>query len=186
LWQLDGNVRIQNVKGELILTNQLFWDQKWQEVRSDSFVHIERVDRIIEGYGFRSNQNMTKYHLNRVMAILPIDESRMGGAATDSAAVTVEELEAEPADNKTATVKAEAAVKPNAANANKTATVKEEQNTAPSTNIVGRPAKSATVRPSAGLSRGNVVNRQAQLNNATLNAPVEVKERTNAATTKVK
>ena len=49
LWQLDGNVRIQNVKKELILTNQLFWDQRWQEVRSDSFVHIERIDRAIEG-----------------------------------------------------------------------------------------------------------------------------------------
>ena len=77
LWRLDGNVRIQNVKKELILTNQLFWDQRWQEVRSDSFVHIERIDRVIEGYGFKSNQDLTRYSINRVMAILPIDEDRM-------------------------------------------------------------------------------------------------------------
>ncbi|MGN0214354.1 MAG: LPS export ABC transporter periplasmic protein LptC [Muribaculaceae bacterium] len=77
LWRLDGNVRIQNVKKELILTNQMFWDQRWQEVRSDSFVHIERVDRVLEGYGFKSNQDLTKYTLNRVSAILPIDEDRM-------------------------------------------------------------------------------------------------------------
>jgi len=78
LWRLDGNVRIQNVNHELILTNQLFWDQRWQEVRSDSFIHIERIDRVIEGYGFKSNQNLTKYQLNHVMAILPIDEAKMG------------------------------------------------------------------------------------------------------------
>ncbi|MCI6894211.1 MAG: LPS export ABC transporter periplasmic protein LptC [Bacteroidales bacterium] len=82
LWRLDGNVRIQNVNKELILTNQLFWDQRWQEVRSDSFIHIERIDRVIEGYGFKSNQNLTKYQINRVMAILPVDESRMAGNNT--------------------------------------------------------------------------------------------------------
>ena len=79
LWRLDGNVNIQNIEGDLIVTNQMFWDQRWDEVRSDSFVHIEKVDRVIEGYGFRSNQAMTRYHLNKVMAILPIDESRMRG-----------------------------------------------------------------------------------------------------------
>lgn len=77
LWRLDGNVRIQNVNKELILTNQLFWDQQWREVRSDSFIHIERIDRVIEGYGFKSNENLTRYNLNRVMAILPVDENRM-------------------------------------------------------------------------------------------------------------
>ena len=86
LWQLDGNVRIQNVKKELILTNQLFWDQRWQEVRSDSFVHIERIDRVIEGYGFKSNQDLTRYSINRVMAILPIDEDRMRGNQQPAAA----------------------------------------------------------------------------------------------------
>ena len=86
LWRLDGNVRIQNVEGDLIVTNQMFWDQRWDEVRSDSFVHIEKPDRVIEGYGFRSNQAMTRYRLNKVMAILPIDENRMPGSGAASAA----------------------------------------------------------------------------------------------------
>ena len=64
----------------------MFWDQRWDEVRSDSFVHIEKPDRVIEGYGFRSNQAMTRYRLNKVMAILPIDESRMPGSGAASAA----------------------------------------------------------------------------------------------------
>ena len=76
LWRLDGNVRIWNVKKELILTNQLFWSQKDQKVYSDSFVHIERVDRILEGYGFVSNERMTSYELQRPSGIFPFDETR--------------------------------------------------------------------------------------------------------------
>lgn len=49
LWQLDGNVRIWNVNKELILTNQLFWSQRDQKVYSDSFIHIEKADRTLEG-----------------------------------------------------------------------------------------------------------------------------------------
>ena len=79
LWQLDGNVRVQNTKGEKFLTNQLFWDQRWDEVRSDSFIHIERVDRVIEGYGFKSNSKLTKYTINKVQAILPINEAQFSG-----------------------------------------------------------------------------------------------------------
>lgn len=76
LWQLDGNVRIWNVKKELILTNQLFWAQKDQKVFSDSFVHIEKADQIIEGYGFVSNERMTTYTLELPSGIFPFDESR--------------------------------------------------------------------------------------------------------------
>ncbi len=77
LWRLDGNVKISNVRKELILTNQLFWSQKRQKVYSDSFVHIEKADRIIEGYGFVSNERMTTYSLNHPSGIFPIDEERM-------------------------------------------------------------------------------------------------------------
>lgn len=76
LWQLDGNVRIWNVKKELILTNQLFWSQKNQKVYSDSFVHIEKLDRILEGYGFVSNERMTTYELMRPSGIFPYDDNR--------------------------------------------------------------------------------------------------------------
>lgn len=76
LWRLDGNVRIQNVKKELILTQQMFWDQRAQKVYSDSFIHIEKNDRIIEGYGFTSNETMTVYELQRPSGIFPIEEKQ--------------------------------------------------------------------------------------------------------------
>ncbi len=76
LWRLDGNVNIETARRELILTNQLFYSQRRNEIYSDSFVHIEKLDRIIEGYGFVSNDRMTTYSLDSVCGIFPVDEER--------------------------------------------------------------------------------------------------------------
>jgi LPS export ABC transporter protein LptC len=77
IWRLDGNVRIWNVHNELILTNQLFWSQNDRKVYSDSFIHIEKEGRVLEGYGFVSNEQLTTYHLNKPAGIFPIDERKL-------------------------------------------------------------------------------------------------------------
>ena len=76
VWSLNGNVRITNVENEVILTNHMFWDQDKHKLYSDSFIHIERASRVIEGYGYESNEDFTTYKINKVMAIFPIDENR--------------------------------------------------------------------------------------------------------------
>lgn len=78
LWRLDGNVRVLNTLGERFLTEQLFWDQRAEKVYSDSFIHIERADRTLEGYGFESNQRMTKFSVSNVSAILPASQFEPG------------------------------------------------------------------------------------------------------------
>ena len=85
LWRLDGNVTIVNTNDEIILTQQIFWDQHEKKVYSDSFIHIEKKDRIIEGYGFNSNERMTKYQLNNVSGIFPVEDfkHKNNSAATD-------------------------------------------------------------------------------------------------------
>ena len=80
LWRLDGNVRISNIKKEVILTEQLFWSQSLHKVYSDSFKKKKKSDRIIEGYGFTSNERMTVYQINKPSGIFPIDESRARAA----------------------------------------------------------------------------------------------------------
>ena len=77
LWTLTGNVRISNVNKDLILTDQLMWDQHAHKMYSDAFIHIEKQGRIIEGYGYESNERLTTYQLRKVEAIFPIDERRM-------------------------------------------------------------------------------------------------------------
>jgi len=77
LWHLNGNVRITNANGDVILTNELYWDQGKHSLYSDSFIHIEKQGRVIEGYGYESNERFTTYELRQVEAIFPVDESRM-------------------------------------------------------------------------------------------------------------
>lgn len=83
LWRLDGYVEVTNIAGEKFLTPQLFWDQRKQKLYSDSFIHIERQGRIIEGYGFESNERMSKYEVRKVMGMFPAQDFKPG-ASTDS------------------------------------------------------------------------------------------------------
>lgn len=73
-WQLDGHVSISNVMNEKFLTQQLFWDQRTHKLYSDSFIHIERTDRVLEGYGFESNEQLTRYTIKKVSGIFPASE----------------------------------------------------------------------------------------------------------------
>ncbi len=71
LWRLDGRVVMVNTDRDSFLTEQLFWDQNSRKIYSDSFIHIVRTDRVIEGYGFESDQNMESYTVSKPTAILP-------------------------------------------------------------------------------------------------------------------
>lgn len=89
LWRLDGNVVMVNTARDSFLTQQLFWDQQTRKMYCDSFIHIVRSDRIIEGYGFESDQNMSSYLVRRPTAIIPVerrDAHEPDTAAPDSAA----------------------------------------------------------------------------------------------------
>ncbi len=81
LWRFMSNVRSWNTKKEIILTNELYWDQNRKKVYSDSFIHIEQPERILEGYGFESNERLTTYRLKRPMGIFPVDDAKRGGSA---------------------------------------------------------------------------------------------------------
>ena len=76
IWQLDVRVVMVNTLRDSFLTNQVFWDQGERKVYSDSFVHIVRSDRIIEGYGFNANEQMTEYVVNRPTGIFPLQQDK--------------------------------------------------------------------------------------------------------------
>ena len=61
LWELRGNVHIENEQDEKFDTQLLFWNQKSQTVYSDQYIRIRQQKRIITGIGFTSNQNFTQY-----------------------------------------------------------------------------------------------------------------------------
>lgn len=74
LWQLDGNVRVTNIKGEKFKTDQLFWDQQNGKVYSDKLIEIHQKDCIIKGHGFESNESMTQYVIRHPEGIIPVSE----------------------------------------------------------------------------------------------------------------
>lgn len=71
LFRFDGNVIAVNVNRDTFLTQQLYWNQAGTEFYTDSFIHIVKSDRILEGYGFSSNEKMTRYSILTPTAILP-------------------------------------------------------------------------------------------------------------------
>ena len=73
-WTLRGNVHALNRKGEEFDTPEMKWDQKSHRVYSDTSIHIKREKRIIEGVGFESNEEMSKYTILHPTGVFPIED----------------------------------------------------------------------------------------------------------------
>ena len=82
LWELRGNVHIENEQDEQFDTQHLFWDQKAKQVYSNQYIHIRQQKRIITGIGFTSNQDFTSYTIKQTQGIFPIKEEQT--TATDT------------------------------------------------------------------------------------------------------
>lgn len=73
LWILKDSVRCTNISGETFSTDILNWDEKQQKIYSDAPISITKKTMVINGIGFESNQMLTKYRINKVTGVLPID-----------------------------------------------------------------------------------------------------------------
>ncbi len=92
LWELRGNVHIENEQDEQFDTPLLFWNQKTKRVYSDHFIRIRQQKRIITGVGFTSNQDFTNYTIKQTQGVFPIKEevkSAETPIATDSISVAI-------------------------------------------------------------------------------------------------
>ena len=73
-WVLIGNVKIANLQGEKFDSEKIIWNQKNERIHSDEFIRIEQKDKIITGYGFESDQRMTRYKIFNPKGTFPIPE----------------------------------------------------------------------------------------------------------------
>lgn len=73
-WTLRGDVHALNRKGETFDTPEMKWNQESHRVYSDTSIHIVREKSIIEGIGFDSNEEMTKYTILNPTGVFPINE----------------------------------------------------------------------------------------------------------------
>lgn len=61
IWELHGRVRILTKQGLRFSSEELFWDEKKHEIWSNRFSHLKTPERELQGYYFKSDENMTKY-----------------------------------------------------------------------------------------------------------------------------
>lgn len=93
IWRLDRNVHIENIEGRKFDTHQLFWDQKKRIIYSDSAIRITTGEEVIEGLGFISNEQITKYTILRTTGIFTVERDT---AATSQDSVATETVVGEP------------------------------------------------------------------------------------------
>ena len=74
LWRLEGEVEMTKVPKELFLSPRVFWDQRKQQLYSDTFIHIENETHVIEGTGFESDENLNRYRILHPNGIFPINK----------------------------------------------------------------------------------------------------------------
>ena len=77
LWRLDGNVEMTKFPDELFLSPRVFWDQRRQELYSDTFIHIENATHVIEGTGFVSDESLNRYRILHPNGIFPINRDSL-------------------------------------------------------------------------------------------------------------
>lgn len=75
LWELKGHVQILSQRGDKFQTDLLFWDEKKEKVYSDKFIQIEQEDKVIKGYGFESNQDLTEYEIKNTTGIFTVEDT---------------------------------------------------------------------------------------------------------------
>lgn len=82
LWKLSSNVHIRSQKGDQFDTELMFWDQKTEKIYSDRFIKIEQPDKILTGYGFESNQQMTEYQIFNNTGIFTVEDTAPADSST--------------------------------------------------------------------------------------------------------
>lgn len=73
LWRLEGEVEMTKFPDELFLSPRVFWDQRQQQLYSDTFIHIENATHVIEGTGFESDESLNRYRILHPNGIFPIN-----------------------------------------------------------------------------------------------------------------
>lgn len=74
LWKLEGEVEMTKFPDELFLSPRVFWDQRKQQLYSDTFIHIENSTHVIEGTGFESDESLSRYRILHPNGIFPVNK----------------------------------------------------------------------------------------------------------------
>lgn len=90
MWELRGRVVIRNVKDEIFLTEELFWDMNIHEMWSYKFIRIITPERELQGTEFHSNEEMTKYTVSNSAGAFPVSDTETSEEAVPDSAKTTD------------------------------------------------------------------------------------------------
>lgn len=76
LWELNNDVEAVTLKGDILNTEQMFWDTKTRRIYSDKFVKITTKGQLITGRGFESDDNMSYYEIKHPGGEIDVKESK--------------------------------------------------------------------------------------------------------------
>lgn len=71
LWELYGDVEIDQKDKAYFFSQWIFFDDRQKRIYSDTFIHIETPTQILEGVGFESNEDLTKYRVLKPSGMFP-------------------------------------------------------------------------------------------------------------------
>lgn len=74
LWELDDSVVVVNSSGDMLETEQLFWDQEKELIFTERFVKITNEDQTVMGTGFESDPKLKKRKIKNVTATIYVDD----------------------------------------------------------------------------------------------------------------
>ncbi len=84
IWELRGRVVVLNREGDLFETEELFWDMTDHLLWNNVFMTITKpnTEQQLQGYNFRSNEQMTDYHITNSAGYTPVNDKDDDGATT--------------------------------------------------------------------------------------------------------
>ncbi|MGM9694617.1 MAG: LPS export ABC transporter periplasmic protein LptC [Alloprevotella sp.] len=92
LWKLRGHIVLNDLEAKTTVhTNELYWNMRTGELRSDVYTRLEQPDQKIEGNWFRAtlqNKRLTRYHVKQTSGFMPANnygETAAPAAPTDTA-----------------------------------------------------------------------------------------------------
>ncbi len=74
LWEVRDSVVVVNKLGEVLNTEQLFWDEDRRIIYSEKFVRITRQNEIIMGEGLEANQDLTQWKIDSIQGTIYLDD----------------------------------------------------------------------------------------------------------------
>lgn len=74
LWELYGDVEIEQKDKAYFFSQRIFFDDREKKISSDTFIHIKTPTQILEGVGFESNMDLTRYRVLQPTGMFPMHQ----------------------------------------------------------------------------------------------------------------